>query len=61
MIEYLPGALSQKTIIQTVQGSTVPEIEDKDLEVMNAQYADSLEFGTPYQLARSLEPGNYSV
>ena len=54
MIEYLPGkhnpvvdSLSRKSgTVQTVQSTTVIELQGVDLDSMKEEYHDSAEFGT---------------
>ena len=69
MIEYLPGknnpvadALSRKSgTVQTVQPTTVIELQGVAMDSMKEEYPDSAEFGTPYRLALVGEPGHYSI
>ena len=47
--------------VQTVQPTTVLEIQGVALDSMKDEYHDSPEFGTQYSLALVGEPGHYSL
>ena len=69
MIEYPPGklnlvadALSQKSSsVATIQAPTVLTLARVELECMKDDYADSVDFSTPYALALVGEQDQYTL